>query len=60
MADTNNINLNIKINGNFMHIQRRKGTQNLSSMPRDLKGKREENGRNARTVTKVSIQNPHA
>jgi hypothetical protein len=43
-----------------MHIQRRKGTKNLSTMPSDPKGKREEKGRNARTVTKDSIHNPHA
>jgi hypothetical protein len=40
--------------------RRRKGTQNPSLMPPDPKGKREEKGRNARTVTKDSIQNLHA
>jgi hypothetical protein len=43
-----------------MYIRRRKGTQNPSLMPSDPKGKMEEKGRNARTVTKDSIQNPHA
>jgi hypothetical protein len=60
MEATNIRNLKIKINENLMHIRRRKGTQNPSSMPLDPKGKREEKGRNARTVTKDSIQNPHA
>jgi hypothetical protein len=43
-----------------MHIQRRKGTQNPSPMPPDPKEKREEKERNAHTVTKDSIWNPHA
>jgi hypothetical protein len=51
-ADTNIINLNININGKLMHIQRRKGTKNPSPMPLDPKGKREEKGRKACTVTK--------
>jgi hypothetical protein len=54
MEDTNIINVKININENLMHIQRRKGTQNPSSMPPDPKGKREEEGRNACTVTKDS------
>jgi hypothetical protein len=60
MADTNIINLKIKISRNLMHIQRRKGTQNPSSMPLDPKEKREEKERNAHTITKDSIQNLHA
>jgi hypothetical protein len=55
----NVINLKININKNLMHIQKRKGTQNPSSMPSDPKWKREEKGRNAHTVTKDSIQNTH-
>jgi hypothetical protein len=43
-----------------MHIRRRKGTQNPSTMPLDPKEKREENERNAHTVTKDSIWNLHA
>ena len=43
-----------------MQVQRRKGTQNPSMMPTDPKVEREEKGRNAGTVTKDSIQNPHA
>ena len=56
----NIINVKIKINENLMHIRRRKGTQNPSLMPLDPKEKREEKERNACTVTKDSIQNPHA
>jgi hypothetical protein len=59
MSAKNMINLNINGNGNIMHIQRRKGTKNPSPMPLDPKGKREENVRNVRIVTKDSIQNPH-
>ena len=53
-------NLKIKINGKLMHIRRRKGTQNPSPMPLDPKEKREENERNACTVTNDSISNLHA
>jgi hypothetical protein len=53
-------NIKIKKKGNIMHIRRRKGTQNHSSMPPDPKGKREEKGRNVHTAIKDSIQNPHA
>jgi hypothetical protein len=60
MEATNIRNIRIKINENLMHIRRRKGTQNPSPMPSDPKGKRGEKGRNARIVTKDSIQNPHA
>jgi hypothetical protein len=60
MAATNIRNLKIKISKKVMHIQRRKGTQNPSPMPLDPKEKREENERNAHTVTKVSIRNSHA
>jgi hypothetical protein len=55
MAATNIRNLNIKINGKLMHIQRRRGEQNPSLMPPDPKGKREEKGRNDHTITKDSI-----
>jgi hypothetical protein len=55
MAATNIINLKLKMKGNLMHIRRSKGTKNPSSMPPNPKGKREENGRNACTVTKDSI-----
>ena len=51
------------INGNVKNLSkkiRRKGTQNPSPMPLDPKGKREEKGRNARTITKDSIHNSHA
>jgi hypothetical protein len=60
MAATNIRNLKIKISRKLMHIRRRKGTQNLSPMPLDPKEKREENERNAHTVTRDSIRNPHA
>jgi hypothetical protein len=60
MEATNIINLKININRKLMHIRRRKGTQNPSPMPLDPKDKREEKERNARIVTKDSIQNPHA
>jgi hypothetical protein len=60
MAATNIRNLKIKISRNLMHIRRRKGTQNPSPMPLDPKEKREENERNARTITKDSIRNLHA
>jgi hypothetical protein len=50
----------VKISGNIMHIRRRKGTKNPSPMPLDPKEKREEKERNARIVTKDSIQNMHA
>jgi hypothetical protein len=59
MESTNIRNLKIKIRGNLMHIRRRKGTQNSSPMPPDPKEKREEKERNAHTVTKDSIRNPH-
>jgi hypothetical protein len=55
MAATNIGNLKINININLMHIQRRKGTKKPSLMPSHPKGKREEKGINARTVTKDSI-----
>jgi hypothetical protein len=43
MMEGKNIrNINININGKFMHIQRRKGTQNPSPMPLNPKGKRGE------------------
>jgi hypothetical protein len=48
-----------KTKGNHMKIQRRKGTQNPSTMPLDPKVEREEKGRNALTAIKYSIQNPH-
>jgi hypothetical protein len=60
MVTKNIRNLNININGILMHIQRKKGTQNHSSMPPDPKGKRGEKGRNQCTVTKDFIQNLHA
>jgi hypothetical protein len=60
MESTNIRNLKIKINGNLIHIQRRKGTQNPSPMPPDPKEKREIKERNAHTVTKDSIRNAHA
>jgi hypothetical protein len=53
-------NININTKGKLMQIQRRKGTQNPSSMPPDPMVEREEKGRNAHIVTKDSIQNPHA
>jgi hypothetical protein len=43
-----------------MQIQRRKGTQNPSTMPPDPKVEREEKERNALIAIKDSIQNPHA
>jgi hypothetical protein len=55
MEAINIINKNIKEKGNLMPIQRRKGTQNPSPMPLNPKGKREEKGRNAHTITKDSI-----
>jgi hypothetical protein len=42
-----------------MQNERRKGTQNPSTMPSDLKVEREEKRRNALTSRKDSIQNPH-
>jgi hypothetical protein len=60
MVAKNIRNIKTNISGNLMHIQRRKGTQNPSLMPPDPKEKREEKERNAHTVTKDSIQNPHA
>ena len=60
MEAINVINIKRKEKLNLMQIQRRKGTQNPSPMPPDPKEKREENGRNAHTVTKDSIQNLHA
>jgi hypothetical protein len=60
MAGINIINLNIKKKVKLMHIRRRKSTQNPSSMPPDPKVEREEKGRNAHTITKDFIQNPHA
>jgi hypothetical protein len=52
---------NLKINkkGKHMQIQRRKGTQNPSTMPPDPKVEMEEKGRNALTYIKDSIQNLH-
>jgi hypothetical protein len=60
MVATNIRNPKIKITGKFMHIRRRKGTQNPSPMPPDPKEKREEKERNSRTVKKDSIWNLHA
>jgi hypothetical protein len=60
MEATNIRNIKININGKLMHIRRKKGTQNLSPMPPDPKEKRKEKDRNACTVTKDSIRNPHA
>jgi hypothetical protein len=60
MEAINIINLKTKIKGKHMQIQRRKGTQNHSSMPLDPKVEREEKGRNAHTPIKDSIQNMHA
>jgi hypothetical protein len=53
-------NLNIKTKGKLMQIQRRKGTQNPSTMPLDPKVEREEKGRNVHTAIEDSIQNLHA
>jgi hypothetical protein len=55
----NIISLNIKTKGNLIQIRRRKGTQNPSTMALDPKVEMEENGRNAHTSIKDSIQNPH-
>jgi ribosomal protein L19E len=44
-----------KTKGKHMKIQRRKGTQNPSTMPPDPKVEREEKGRNALTAIKDSI-----
>jgi hypothetical protein len=52
-----NIKTNTKINN--MQIQRRKGSQNPSTMPLDPKVEREEKGRNSLTFIKDYIQNPH-
>jgi hypothetical protein len=52
-------NLKTKTKGNHMQIQRRKGTQNPSTMPPDPKVEREEKRRNAFTTIKDSIQNLH-
>jgi hypothetical protein len=48
-------NLKTKTKGRHMKIQRRKGTQNPSTIPLDLKVEREENGRNVLTSIKDSI-----
>jgi hypothetical protein len=52
---------NIKKNtkGKDMQIQIRKGTQNPSMMPPNLKVEREEKGRNSLTAIKDSIWNSH-
>jgi hypothetical protein len=43
-----------------MQIRRRKGSQNLSTMPLDPKLEREEKERNVHTAIKDSIHNLHA
>jgi hypothetical protein len=55
----NNINLKTNTKLKDMEINRRKGTQNPSTMPLDQQGEREKKGRNALTAIKDSIQNPH-
>jgi hypothetical protein len=55
----NIINIKTKTKGKNMQIQRKKGTQNPSTMPPDLKVEREENGRNEINSINDSIQNPH-
>ena len=59
VAVINIINLKTKTKVKHMQIQRRKGTQNPSTMAPDPKVEREDKGRNALTSIKDSIQNLH-
>jgi hypothetical protein len=53
-----NLKSNTKVRD--MQIQRRKGTQNPSTIPLDTKVEREEKGRNELTANEDAIQNMHA
>jgi hypothetical protein len=54
-AIINIINLKINTKGKLMQIQRRKGSQNPSTMPSDSKVESEEKGRNAHIAINDSI-----